>query len=114
MFFINKIKDCLGIKDKKLIMSSSLNIKGDRLDKIITICRTFKIDSFYEGSAGKNYIDENYFNKNGIKVEYQDYKHPEYNQLYGEFIPYLSIVDLLFNHGDESLSILTGNISKER
>jgi hypothetical protein len=114
MFFINKIKDCLGIKDKKLIMSSSLNIKGDRLDKIITICRTFKIDSFYEGSAGKNYIDENYFNKNGIKVKYQDYKHPEYNQLYGEFIPYLSIVDLLFNHGDESLSILTGNISKER
>jgi len=114
MFFINKIKDCLGIKDKKLTMSSSLNIKGDRLDRIMAICKTFKIDTFYEGSAGKNYIDEDYFNKNGIKVEYQDYKHPKYNQLYGEFVSYLSTIDLLFNHGDESLSILTGNILKER
>ena len=37
---------------------------------------------------------------------YQDYKHPEYTQLHGEFAPFLSGLDLLLTHGDDSLAIL--------
>jgi hypothetical protein len=44
---------------------------------------------------------------------YQNYRHPVYKQLFGDFIPYLSVIDLLFNHGEESLSILTSDISSE-
>lgn len=112
MFFIDKLTVCLGMEDKNLIMSSSLNIKGDRIDRIINICKIFKIDTFYEGSAGRNYINEDYLNRNGVKVEYQNYNHPVYDQLYGDFISHLSIIDLLFNHGDKSLDILTGDISR--
>ena len=46
------------------------------------------------------------FKKEGIQVFFQDYKHPQYNQLYGSFEPYLSVIDLLFNCGPDSLSIL--------
>ncbi|MBU0469057.1 MAG: WbqC family protein, partial [Candidatus Omnitrophica bacterium] len=35
--------------------------------------------------------------KEGIKVIFQDYKHPEYEQSYKPFIGYLSVIDLLFN-----------------
>ncbi len=49
-------------------------------------------------------LDE--FAKEGIKVIFQDYKYPNYPQLYGSFEPYMSAVDLLFNCGPESLSIL--------
>ena len=35
-----------------------------------------------------------------------DYKHPIYNQLHGDFIPNLSIIDLLFNEGPNSKNIL--------
>jgi len=107
IYFINKIIECLGIKNKKIVRSSMLGIEGDRINRLINICKLFKADIFYEGSAGRNYINEKIFAENGIKVIFQDYKHPVYNQLYGEFIPYLSIIDLLFNHGRESLSILT-------
>jgi hypothetical protein len=31
-----------------------------------------------------------------------------YAQLHGEFVPYLSVVDLLMNHGRESLRVLVG------
>jgi hypothetical protein len=62
---------------------------------------------FYEGAAGRNYIDEEAFRKQGVRVEFQDYEHPVYQQLYGRFIPHLSLIDLLFNHGRESLAILT-------
>ncbi|MFH1335653.1 MAG: WbqC family protein, partial [Candidatus Zixiibacteriota bacterium] len=38
----------------------------------------------------------------------QDYHHPTYPQLYGAFTPYLSVIDLLFNCGKESLKIIIG------
>ena len=106
MFFIKKIVKSLNLTNKEIVLSSGLNIEGDTLERLVKMCKVFKADIFYEGSAGKNYIDEDYFNKNNIRVEYQDYKHPVYDQLHGDFIPYLSVIDLLFNHGNESLSIL--------
>jgi hypothetical protein len=49
------------------------------------------------------------FDKEGIEVIFQDFKRPVYNQLFGEFEPYISAIDLLFNCGDNSLEILRGN-----
>jgi len=106
MYFILKLAECLGIRDKRIVQSSTLNIEGDRIGRLVKICNLFDADIFYEGASGKNYIDEKSFIDRGVRIEYQDYKHPIYNQLYGNFIPYLSVVDLLFNCGDESLSIL--------
>lgn len=107
IYFIIKLFACLGMGDKKIIRSSTLNVSGDRIERLINICKLFNADAFYEGAAGKNYIDDSQFAKYGIKVEYQNYKHPVYKQLYGDFVSHLSIIDLLFNHGDESCSILT-------
>lgn len=106
IYFIIKLSECLGIPDKKIIRSSTLNISGGRMERLVNICKLYNADIFYEGAAGKNYIDESCFERNGIKVEYQNYRHPVYNQLHGDFVPYLSVIDLLFNHGDESLAIL--------
>jgi len=110
MYFIIKLAECLGINKEKIMKSSTLNIKGDRLERLVEICKRFKANIFYEGASGKNYIDDNYFNEHGIKVEFQDYKHPRYKQLFGDFVPYLSVIDLLFNHGDKSLVILINEI----
>ena len=108
MFFITRLAEWLGLGDKMIVRSSSLGVKGDRLGRLIQICRTFNVDVFYEGASGRNYIDEELFAAAGIRVVYQEYEHPQYQQLYGEFIPYLSAVDLIFNHGQESLPILVG------
>ena len=106
MHFILKLAGALGIDCNKIVRSSTFSVSGDKIERLVNICKLFKADTFYEGVAGKNYIDENYFESHGIKVEYQDYKHPVYRQLYGEFVPYLSVIDLFFNYGDESLAIL--------
>ncbi len=111
MHFILKLCGCMGLGGKKILRSSTLGIEGGKIDRLVAICRRLGSDSFYEGAAGKNYIEESAFEAGGIRVEYQDYKHPVYNQLYGDFIPYLSAIDLLFNHGVESLSILTNEKS---
>lgn len=78
----------------------------DATDRIVFLCRHFGAEHFLEGSAGRNYIDRNRIEQTGVRLHYQDYVHPRYRQLFGEFIPYLSIVDLLFNEGERSLEIL--------
>ena len=114
LFLIERLAAALGIGERPLIRSSSLGLSGDRIDRLTKICRHFGADVFYEGASGRNYIDEKQFADLGIKVKYQDYHHPVYRQIYGEFIPFLSVVDLLFNHGERSLEIiLQGNPPNE-
>jgi hypothetical protein len=104
---LSLLKKRLGFQTE-ICMASELTIaKVGKTERLIEICRRFGADSFLEGDAGKNYIDESLFSNAGIRLEYHQYQHPVYRQLHGDFIPYLSVVDLLFNHGSESGQILT-------
>jgi len=96
----------LGLK-RELVFASDLNVAGEQTERLVKMCQALDATRFYEGAAGKNYIDNHLFEAANITLEYQEYEHPTYNQLFGEFVPYLSVVDLLFNHGQESLAILT-------
>jgi len=44
-------------------------------------------------------------------VCFQAYDHPTYPQAHGEFVPYMSVVDLLFNCGEDALSIIKGGVA---
>ena len=57
MYFIEKLMEILNIKNKKIYFSSNLNITGNRIERLINICKYFDANIFYEGSAGKNYIN---------------------------------------------------------
>ena len=76
---------------------------------IIDLCKALNTDIYLSGIHGKDYLDFELLAQHNIKVLYQNYKHPVYNQLYGEFIPHMSIIDLLFNEGVKSLEIITKN-----
>lgn len=98
--------------NSKIVLSSDLSIDSkDRQLRLIEMCKALNCDFFYEGKSGKNYIDEKLFESHGITVKFQDFHHPYYNQLWLKeqgFITHLSIIDLLLNHGSDSLAILTG------
>jgi hypothetical protein len=42
----------------------------------------------------------------GIDVVFQNFEHPAYRQLFPPFLPFASVIDLIFNEGDRSLEIL--------
>jgi WbqC-like protein family len=42
-----------------------------------------------------------------VEVVWHNYAHPTYLQQHGEFLPYLSVIDLLLNEGGNSLAILS-------
>jgi hypothetical protein len=90
----------------RFILSSDLAVSGSRAARLIDIILMLGGNHFYEGLAGRNYIDVSPFEEAGISVAFQDYKHPTYPQLYGDFISHLSVIDFLFNCGPDSLDIL--------
>jgi hypothetical protein len=92
--------------ERPILRASELDVSGDPVERLIGICRRIGANWFYEGAAGRDYIDDSRFVEAGITIEYQDYRHPVYPQQHGEFVPYLSVVDLLFNCGPKSLEIL--------
>lgn len=95
----------LGISTR-IVKSSSLRIMGSRTPRIISICEALGGDSYLSGKSGRLYLDEVKFAEARIRLHYQDFQHPVYPQLHGEFRPYMSAVDLLFNCGDKSREIL--------
>jgi hypothetical protein len=103
---IRHLAAALGIATP-FVLASELGIPGVGAPRLVEILAHLGGTVFYEGAAGRNYIDESLFEARGMRVEYQDYDHPVYTQLHGAFVPFLSVVDLLFNHGPQSLSILT-------
>lgn len=109
LHLMGRLAEALGIGGKKIVRSSALNLSGGRIDRLIDICNHFNADIFYEGAAGAGYIDQEDFKRHGVEVKFQEYRHPTYSQLHGEFVPYLSVIDLLFNCGDKSLEILLQN-----
>lgn len=93
---------------RRIERSSQLGIPGEQSERLVRICQHFGARTYLSGSAARVYLDTALFERNGIAVEWQDYVHPVYRQLHGDFVPYLSAIDLLLNCGGESLSVLEG------
>ncbi len=92
---------CLGIQ-REIIKSSDLKVKGKGVDKVINICKSLEATHYYaSGVTSRHLYDRERFESEGVVLEYQEYKHPVYAQLWGEFIPYMCILDFLFNAGSD-------------
>ncbi|MGE0488601.1 MAG: WbqC family protein [Vulcanimicrobiota bacterium] len=91
----------------KVELSSTLGIPGRKTERLVGICQKFGVTDYLTGDAARDYLDEASFETAGVKVHWHNYEHPRYRQKFGEFEPYLSVVDLMFNHGPESRQVLT-------
>ena len=94
----------------KVESAGDFNFAGQKNDLVLDMCKKMGATTYIFGSKGKEYADVNAFKNNDINVIFDQYNHPEYPQKYGGFTSHLSIVDLLFNCGEDSLEILmSGN-----
>jgi hypothetical protein len=92
--------------DVEFIRASDHNFVGAKSELVLNMCQALDADRYIFGALGRNYADVEAFTKAGIEVVCQEYRHPTYTQLHGEFEPGMSFVDLLFNCGEDSLEIL--------
>jgi len=105
--------DELGIK-VNFLNAKNFKFEGEKSSLILNMCKKLDASTYIFGTLGKDYANVHEFEKNNIKLIFQDYNHPKYSQLYNEFVSHLSVIDLLFNHGPKSLEIiLSNNISQK-
>lgn len=100
-----EISRILGIEHTRFIKSSDLeSIAGEKTDRLISILETVGADHYISGPSAKDYIEDEKFDHAGIRLEYMKYDYPEYDQLYPPYDPYVSIIDLLFMVGEQSMN----------
>lgn len=89
----------------RVVRSSELEIDSAKSNLVLDLCKYFKADHYLSGALGRNYLIIDDFISSEITVEFQEFNHPQYPQLWGSFAPYLSILDALMNcHVDELLT----------
>jgi hypothetical protein len=87
--------------------SSQLRIVATGTSLLVEICRRLGADVYLSSAPGRKYIDEELFRQAGIEVRYFKFRPPAYPQLWGSFLPNLSVVDILFNCGPRSRQIIS-------
>ncbi len=101
----NLIIGFLNIKTQ-IIYSDMLNIDSKKSDLVLDICKSQNATQYLSGEKGIQYLNIKKFEKNKVDILFQKYNHPSYNQFAEKFISHLSVLDLLFFHGRESLEII--------
>lgn len=97
--------DALALKPR-IVYASEMGLNEKKSALVLAICKNLAADIYFSGPFGRGYLEEKKFAENKIKIVYQEYRHPEYRQLFGDFVSELSVIDLLFNYGPESLLVL--------
>ena len=93
-----------------MVLSSKLNPHGSKNELLIDLLGKVGATHYLSGVGARAYFDPTPFQSAGIEVIWQHFDHPIYPQLFGEFVPYLSSLDMLFNCGTQrSRALLRGD-----
>lgn len=94
--------------DFKYMKASWLDAEGSGSGLILDICQKTGAQVYLSGISGRDYLDDTAFRDSGVAVEYQEFHHPVYRQLYEPFEPCMGVVDLLMNYGPDSKRVIQG------
>lgn len=101
---IGLVRDILEIKTPIAYQSDLEYSRSSRKsDLIYAICKTVSANVYFSGrGASAEYLDREAFAAGQIQIVFQDFQHPVYRQCSSrEFVPGISILDMLFNCGIE-------------
>lgn len=98
IFALEKIADYFKLSPR-FHRSSDYSIKSKSTQRLLDLVRLLKGNIYITGHGAANYLDHQLFERTGIEVEYMDYQKIPYSQPYGDFTPYVSILDLIASVG---------------
>lgn len=88
----------------ELLSDLGIRTKEPRLS--VEICRQLGATHFLAQRGAGKYLDRVLFDEAGIKLVLFNFRPPVYPQLWGPFVPNLSVFDMLFNCGPATRNIL--------
>ena len=95
--------------DTRFVVSSTVDVDHSLRgrDKVLAICKTMGADSYINPMGGIGLYSKEDFQAEGIELQFVRPGRVEYRQFGNEFIPWLSILDvLMFNSVDEAKGLV--------
>lgn len=105
MAFIRYFLKFLGIA-VDIRFASEIAVHGERTDRLVNLVRAVNGTRYLTGTGSRSYLEIDKFAGRGIAVEMRPFRTPVYRQQFEPFIPDLSVIDLAFNCGAESVDLL--------
>lgn len=106
---INKLFEIFKINvDIKLL--SQLDLNGEKSELLVKILKKINSNLYLSGEGAKNFIDLDLFKYNNIEVVFNNFNHPIYEQIHGNFVKNLSILDIILNCGITETEKLIKNV----
>ena len=102
---IRMLTEAFGITTR-LVEASRFTARDDQTGRLVDLCKALGADRYLAGEGGRAYMNLAEFEAAGITVEFQEFAHPEYAQVYEPFITGMSAIDLLFNYGHDGIELL--------
>jgi hypothetical protein len=106
---IHEVSSWLGI-EYEFHRASDLEaaLEGSPQERVLSLVSHFDADTYcnFAGGVDAGLYDSAAFAERGMTLEKQAYTHPTYPQHSGEFEPFLSIIDLLFETGGGALETI--------
>ena len=99
---IQLMKSKLKISCNLLIASQLGDLEGEGSLRNLNICKKLNASVYLSGEGARAYNDDFAFQKSQIEIKYNQFKHPIYPQFGKTFISNLSVIDLLFNCGENA------------
>jgi hypothetical protein len=92
--------------ETKLIISSNVPIdhKLKSTDKIIAICKQRGADAYINAIGGFDLYNKEFFMNNNLELKFQKSNSLKYKQFNNEFIPWLSIIDVMMFNDKSTIS----------
>jgi len=90
----------------KLILLSDLGVDADEPELSVQVSKKLGATAFLAQQSARRYLDEEAFGKAGVNLQFFNPRPPVYPQLWGPFIPNLSILDMLFNVGPGAFRVI--------
>jgi len=104
--FLIALNTLLGIHTP-LRCSSDYTLRGERSERLLSICQQAGANIYLSGPAARDYLDTALFAAADVEVRWMDYSgYPPYRQLHGDFQHGVSILDLIFNEGPRAFSFM--------
>jgi len=103
---VRELAAIMGITTPLHVASELPPLPDDPDERLIAITRHYGGNVYLAGSGGHDYMDLAKYERAGVEVVFQEYRHPVYQQLWGDFEPSMSVVDLIYNRGLEAREII--------
>ena len=91
-----------------LVQASTLVVHGKRTELLANICEALGADEYLSplGSAEYLLAEQAVLRQRRVEVAFQNYHHPQYQQVFTPFEPFASVIDVIFNSGDQAAAVI--------